>query len=75
MNSYAKFAELMTKREIGAESRGRMITAELAILRELAFRRKVFLLRSQHDDGLERKEKGLAPLQVSRVFANVNHCS
>lgn len=65
----------MTKREIGAESRGRMITAELAILRELAFRRKVFLLRSQHDDGLERKEKGLAPLQVSRVFANVNHCS
>ncbi|KAH9777981.1 hypothetical protein KPL71_007201 [Citrus sinensis] len=40
-----------------------MITAELAILRELAFRRKVFLLRSQHDDGLEKKEKGLAPLQ------------
>lgn len=59
---------------MGAESRGRMITAELAILRELAFRRKVFLLQSQPDDGLEKKEKDLAPLQVSMVFANVNHC-
>lgn len=64
----------MTEKEMGAESRGRMITAELAILRELAFRRKVFQLQSQHDDDLEKKEKDLTSLQVSIVFANMNHC-